>query len=185
MNLTRNSWLGSASLHILANYYLAVYCGVMHTTKHRRLKIKYIYSHSYSVTNIGAMISCLVGAVLVSNEYYRNQQLWVLAIAIILVGLTLFSIDLIITKVSIYADNKFLYISPCQPITFKKSFKFKRSEIKGTKVKTSKEVTRYGIIVTHQVVLITKNSKSHVILMPRNKVEALRIKKEVSKFRYA
>jgi hypothetical protein len=25
---TRNSWLGSASLHILANYYLAVYCGV-------------------------------------------------------------------------------------------------------------------------------------------------------------
>jgi hypothetical protein len=157
----------------------------MHTTKHRRLKIKYIYSHGYSVTNIGAMISCLVGAVLVSNEYYRNQQLWVLAIAIILVGLTLFSIDLIITKVSIYADNKFLYISPCQPITFKKSFKFKRSEIKGTKVKTSKEVTRYGIIVTHQVVLITKNGKSHVILMPRNKVEALRIKKEVSKFRYA
>jgi len=88
------------------------------------------------------MISCLVGAVLVSHEYYKNEQLWVLAIAIFLIGLTLFSIDLIITKVSIYADKKFLYISPCQPITFKKSYKFKRSEIKCSKVKTSKEVTR-------------------------------------------
>jgi hypothetical protein len=157
----------------------------MHTTKLRSLKIKYIYSHGYSVTNIVSMISCFVGTVLLCDEYYKNEQLWVLAIAIFLVGLTLFSIDLIITKVSIYADNKFLYISPCQPITFKKSFKFKRSEIKGSKVKTSKEVTRYGIIVTHKVVLITKNGKSHVILMPRNKDEALRIKKEVSKFRYA
>ena len=108
-----------------------------------------------------------------------------MAVAIFLAGLTLFCIDLIITKVAIHADNLFLYIKPCQPITFKKSFKFKRSEIKGSKVKTSKEITRYGIIVTHKVVLITKNGKSHVILMPRNKDEALRIKKEVSKFRYA
>jgi len=131
------------------------------------------------------MISGLVGTVLISHEYYKNEQLWVLAVAIFIAGLTLLSIDLIITKVAIYADNLFLYIKPCQPITFKKSFKFKRSEIKGSKVKTSKEVTRYGIIVTHKVVLITKNGKSHVILMPRNKDEALRIKKEVSKFRYA
>lgn len=157
----------------------------MHTTKFRSLKIKYIYSHGYSVQNIGAMISCFVGVVLVSHEYYKNEQLWILAVAIFLVGLTLFSIDLIITKVSIYADTKFLYIRPCQPITFKKSFKFKRTEIKASKVKTSKEVTRYGIIVTHKVVLITKDGKSHVILMPRNKDEALRVKKEVSKFRYA
>ena len=131
------------------------------------------------------MISGLVGTVLISHEYYKNEQLWLLAVAIFLAGLTLFCIDLIITKVAIHADNLFLYIKPCQPITFKKSFKFKRSEIKGSKVKTSKEITRYGIIVTHKVVLITKNGKSHVILMPRNKDEALRIKKEVSKFRYA
>ena len=131
------------------------------------------------------MISCLVGVVLVSHEYYKNEQLWALAIAIFLIGLTLFSIDLIITKVSIYVDKNFLYISPCQPITFKKPYKFKRSEIKASKVKTSKKVTRYGIIVTHKVVLITKNGKSHVILVPRNKDEALRVKKEVSKFRYA
>lgn len=157
----------------------------MHTTKFRSLKIKYIYSHGYSVQNIGSMISCFVGVALASHEYYKNEQLWVLAAAIFLVGLTLFSIDLIITRVSIYADKKFLYIRPCQPITFKKSFKFKRTEIKGTKVTTSKEVTRYGIIVTHKVVLITKNGKKHVILMPRNKDEALRVKKEVSKFRYA
>jgi hypothetical protein len=131
------------------------------------------------------MISCFVGTVLLCDEYYKNEQVWLLAVIIFLVGLTLSSIDLIITKVSIYADKKFLYISPCQPITFKKSFKFKRSEIEASKVKTSKEITRYGIIVTHKVVLITKNGKSHVILMPRNKDEALRIKKEVSKFRYA
>ena len=146
---------------------------------------KYIYSHGYSIKNIGMMISCLVGAILISQEYYENGQLWILSVAIFAIGLTLFSIDLVVTQVSIYADNVYLYIKPCQRCTFKKSFKFKRSEIKRSKVNTSKEITRYGVIVTHTVVILTKDGKKHVILMPRDKKEANRIKREISKWRRA
>ncbi len=146
---------------------------------------KFKYSHGYSVENIGSMCACIFGTLVLVREYLDNSQLWVLVLAVFSVGLALFSIDLVFTKISIHADKIYLYIKPCQPITFKKKYKFKRSDIKKTRVSTTKENTRYGEIVTHIVVLITKDGVRHNILIPRNKKEAARVKKELSRWRHA
>jgi hypothetical protein len=146
---------------------------------------KYIYSHGYSIENVGSMLSCVFGALVLFYQYFENTQIWILVLAMLLSGLAAFSVDLVVTKISIYADKVYVYIKPCQPVTFKKSYRFKRAEIKKTRVDTSERVTRYGKIVTHTVVLITKDGMKHNILIPRDKGEALRVKKEVSRYRHA
>ncbi len=146
---------------------------------------KYTYSHGYSVGNVGSLIACFSGSAVLYHEYMQNSQLWVLAIAICLTGLSLFALDLIVTTVKIYGDKINLYIRPSQPLTLKKRFTFKRSEIKRTRVDTEKRNSRYGPIVTYSVSLTTKNGKKHVIFIPRNKVEAIRVKKAMSRFRHA
>ncbi|WNO11273.1 hypothetical protein [Teredinibacter sp. KSP-S5-2] len=146
---------------------------------------KYFYSHGYSLENIGSMAACTFGSAVLFHEYLENSQLWVLVLAILCSGLALFTIDLVVTKVSIYADNIYLYIKPIQPITFKKRYRFRRSDIKRSRVDTSKENTRYGPVVTYTVVLLTKDGKRHNVLIPRNKKEAIRIKKELSRWRHA
>ena len=149
------------------------------------IKEKYVYSHGYSIENIGSMLCCVFGALVLFYQYFHGEQIWILVCAIFLGGLALFSIDLVVTKISIYADNTYVYIKPCQPITFKRSYRFKRADIKKTRVDTSERITRYGKIVTHTVVLVTKGGAKHNILIPRDKSEALRVKKEVSRFRLA
>lgn len=151
----------------------------------QKSKEKYTYSHGYSIENICSMVACIFAATLLFLEYAENSQLWILVVATFCAGLALFSIDLVATKISIYDDNDYLYIKPCQPITFKKKYRFKRSEVLKARVDTTKRMTRYGPIVTHVVVLITKDGERHHVLIPRSKEEATFIKNELSRRRHA
>lgn len=144
----------------------------------------YKYSHGFSLENICSMLACIFGATVLFLAYVDNSQFLVLVPALVCTGLALFSIDLVFTTVSIYGDKRYLYIQPCHPFTFKKKYRFDRSDIKATKVKTDKRLTNYGPVVTHSVILVTKDNCKHVVLIPRHKTEAISVKKELSRWRY-
>ena len=146
---------------------------------------KFYCSHGYGLENILSMVACVFGVVVVLHEYHENSQFWLVPIGIFGCLLALFSIDSVITKVLIYADSQYLYVKPTQPFTFKKRFRFKRKNIEKVIVKSEKTVSRYGPIETHTVVLKTKNGEKHNIVVPRDKSEAIRVKKELSRWRYA
>ena len=92
-------------------------------------------------------------------------------------------IDIVMTQIVIYGDQNYLYIKPCQPISFKKRYKFKRTEIKKTRVDTKTKRTRHGLSRWHDVVLVTNDNNEHIVLTARDKREGLVVRKELKKWR--
>ena len=146
---------------------------------------KFYCSHGFGIENILSMLACVFGAAVLLYEYYENSQFWLLPIAIFCLILALFSIDSVITKIWIYGDHQYLYVKPTQPFTFKKKFKFKRKSINKVIVRSERTMSRFGPIETHTVVLKSKNGKKYNIVVPRDRSEAIRVKKELSRWRQA
>ena len=146
---------------------------------------KYTYSHGFSLENIATMLSCMLGAFVILNGYFQgaNDELWILVVGVFCLLLALFTIDLVFTTVDLYADGLFLYVKPRHVFTFKKFRKIKRNSIKRAYVKTTSSMSRYGRIITHVVMIEKTNREKVVILSPKDKKEASRIKTFISKLK--
>ena len=144
---------------------------------------KYTYSHGFSLENIATMLSCILGAFLILSAYFQgvNDELWFLVVGLFCLLLAVFTIDLVFTTVDFHADSLFLYVKPRHIFTFKRFRKIKRNSIKRAYVKTTSTNSRYGKIITHVVIIEKTNREKIVILSPKGKKEASKIRTFITK----
>jgi len=89
----------------------------------------------------------------------------------------------VFTTVDFYADSLYLYVKPRHIITFKRFRKIERDSIKRAYVKTTSSNSRYGKTTTYVVMIEKTNKEKIVILSPKDKKEASRIRTFISKVR--
>jgi len=149
------------------------------------IKKEPIYSHNRSLDNVfGMLLFVFMAGWLFYIHFTKGIEFLFLVFAIPVTGIALYMVDVVVTSVKIYGDQDYLYIKPSQPVSFKKKFKFKRDNIKQTKVETIQTKNNYGVNTVHYVVVTTNDNVKHKVLEARDKKEALIIKKELKEWRY-